>query len=247
LKDKTHPRPSPNPTSPEHSQKQMLPINNIIPDLLNTLESQTTILLQAPPGAGKTTRVPLALMDAPWREGRKILMLEPRRLAARSAARYMAGQMGEKPGQAVGYRTRLDTRVTSATVIEVVTEGILTRLIQNDPALEDYAVVIFDEFHERSLQADLGLALVREARQALREDLRIIVMSATLDTAPMAGRSLWRWRIAPFRVMAGSSNRWCPLFMRHWRIRVGRCWCFFPVRARFAGLSVSFRTRQAMM
>jgi ATP-dependent RNA helicase HrpB len=164
----------------------MLPINNIIPDLLNTLESQTTILLQAPPGAGKTTRVPLALMDAPWREGRKILMLEPRRLAARSAARYMAGQMGEKPGQAVGYRTRLDTRVTSATVIEVVTEGILTRLIQNDPALEDYAVVIFDEFHERSLQADLGLALVREARQALREDLRIIVMSATLDTAPIA-------------------------------------------------------------
>ena len=164
----------------------MLPINNIIPDLLNNLESQTTILLQAPPGAGKTTRVPLALMDAPWREGRKILMLEPRRLAARSAARYMAGQMGEKPGQTVGYRTRLDTQVTSATVIEVVTEGILTRLIQNDPALEDYAVVIFDEFHERSLQADLGLALVREARQALREDLRIIVMSATLDTAPIA-------------------------------------------------------------
>ena len=164
----------------------MLPINNIIPDLLNNLESQTTILLQAPPGAGKTTRVPLALMDAPWREDRKILMLEPRRLAARSAARYMAGQMGEKPGQTVGYRTRLDTRVTPATVIEVVTEGILTRLIQNDPALEDYAVVIFDEFHERSLQADLGLALVREARQALREDLRVIVMSATLDTAPIA-------------------------------------------------------------
>lgn len=113
-------------------------------------------------------------------------MLEPRRLAARSAARYMAGQMGERPGQTVGYRTRLDTRVTAATVIEVVTEGILTRLIQNDPALEDYAVVIFDEFHERSLQADLGLALVRESRQALREDLRVIVMSATLDTAPIA-------------------------------------------------------------
>lgn len=113
-------------------------------------------------------------------------MLEPRRLAARSAARYMAGQMGEKPGQTVGYRTRLDTRVTSATVIEVVTEGILTRLIQNDPALEEYAAVIFDEFHERSLQADLGLALVRESRQALREDLRVIVMSATLDTAPIA-------------------------------------------------------------
>ena len=128
----------------------------------------------------------MALLDAPWRQGRRILMLEPRRLAARSAARYMAGQMGEKPGQTVGYRTRLDTRVTSATVIEVVTEGILTRLIQNDPALEGYAVVIFDEFHERSLQADLGLALVRESRQALREDLRVIVMSATLDTAPIA-------------------------------------------------------------
>ncbi|PXX92608.1 ATP-dependent helicase HrpB [Marinobacter vulgaris] len=164
----------------------MLPINQIIPDLLQTLESETTVLLQAPPGAGKTTRVPLALLEAPWRQGRRILMLEPRRLAARSAARYMAGQMGEKPGQTVGYRTRLDTRVSSATVIEVVTEGILTRLIQNDPALEAYAAVIFDEFHERSLQADLGLALVRESRQALREDLRVIVMSATLDTAPIA-------------------------------------------------------------
>ncbi|MFN2362386.1 MAG: ATP-dependent helicase HrpB [Marinobacter sp.] len=164
----------------------MLPINHIIPVLLKTLKEETTVLLQAPPGAGKTTRVPLALLDAPWREGRKILMLEPRRLAARSAARYMAGQMDEQAGQTVGYRTRLDTRVSSATVIEVVTEGILTRLIQSDPALEDYAVVIFDEFHERSLQADLGLALVRESRQALREDLRVIVMSATLDTAPIA-------------------------------------------------------------
>ncbi len=152
-----------------------------------TLEYQTTLLLQAPPGAGKTTRVPVELLDAPWRQGRRILMLEPRRLAARSAARYMAGQMGEQPGQTVGYRTRMDTRVTSATVIEVVTDGILTRLIQQDPALEAYTVVIFDEFHERSLQADLGLALVRESRQALREDLRIIVMSATLDTAPIAG------------------------------------------------------------
>jgi ATP-dependent helicase HrpB len=166
--------------------KPVLPITRIIPDLLKALEHQTTVLLQAPPGAGKTTRVPLALLDASWRSGRRILMLEPRRLAARSAARYMAGQMGEKPGQTIGYRTRLDTRVSSATVIEVVTEGILTRLIQQDPALDDYAVAIFDEFHERSLQADLGLALVRESRQALREDLRVIVMSATLDTAPIA-------------------------------------------------------------
>lgn len=126
----------------------MLPIDHILPDLKRTLEQTTTALLQAPPGAGKTTRVPLALLDAPWREDRRILMLEPRRLAARSAARFMAKQLGEKPGQTVGYRTRLDTRVSASTRIEVVTEGILTRLIQNDPMLEGYAAVLFDEFHE---------------------------------------------------------------------------------------------------
>ncbi|MBQ0833927.1 ATP-dependent helicase HrpB [Marinobacter sp.] len=164
----------------------MLPIDHILPELKRTLEQVTTALLQAPPGAGKTTRVPLALLDATWLHGRKILMLEPRRLAARSAARFMASQMGEKPGQTVGYRTRLDTRVSGTTRIEVVTEGILTRLIQSDPMLEDYAAVLFDEFHERSLQADLGLALVRETQEALREDLRVLVMSATLDTAPIA-------------------------------------------------------------
>ncbi|MEE3118647.1 MAG: ATP-dependent helicase HrpB [Pseudomonadota bacterium] len=164
----------------------MLPIDDILPELTRTLENTTTALLQAPPGAGKTTRVPLALLEAPWREDRKILMLEPRRLAARSAARFMAGQLGQSAGQTVGYRTRLDTKVSTATRIEVVTEGILTRLIQADPLLEDYAAVLFDEFHERSLQADLGLALVRESQQALREDLRVLVMSATLDTAPIA-------------------------------------------------------------
>ena len=164
----------------------MLPIETILPELRETLNQGTTALLQAPPGAGKTTRVPLALLDTPWRDNRKILMLEPRRLAARSAARFMAKQLGEAPGQTVGYRTRLDTRVSASTQIEVVTEGILTRLIQNDPMLEDYAAVLFDEFHERSLQADLGLALVRESQQALREDLRLLVMSATLDTAPIA-------------------------------------------------------------
>ncbi|MBW4935102.1 ATP-dependent helicase HrpB [Marinobacter sp. F4206] len=164
----------------------MLPIDQILPELKQTLEQTTTALLQAPPGAGKTTRVPLALLDAPWRDERKILMLEPRRLAARSAARFMAGQLGEKPGQTVGYRTRLDTKISAATRIEVVTEGILTRLIQSDPTLEDYAAVLFDEFHERSLQADLGLALVRESQEALRQDLRLLVMSATLDTGPIA-------------------------------------------------------------
>ncbi|MGO3294662.1 MAG: ATP-dependent helicase HrpB [Marinobacter sp.] len=164
----------------------MLPIDQILPELKHTLEQTTTALLQAPPGAGKTTRVPLAMLDASWRQGRKILMLEPRRLAARSAARYMAAQLGEKPGQIVGYRTRLDTKVSGETCVEVVTEGILTRLIQSDPMLEDYAAVLFDEFHERSLQADLGLALVRETQEALREDLRVLVMSATLDTVPIA-------------------------------------------------------------
>lgn len=168
------------------TDKQVLPIDHILPKLKQTLAQTTTALLQAPPGAGKTTRVPLALLDAPWRKGLKILMLEPRRLAARSAARYMAAQLGEKAGQTVGYRTRLDTKVSGATRIEVVTEGILTRLIQSDPMLEDYAAVLFDEFHERSLQADLGLALVRETQEALREDLRVLVMSATLDTAPIA-------------------------------------------------------------
>ncbi|MCK7543639.1 ATP-dependent helicase HrpB [Marinobacter bryozoorum] len=164
----------------------MLPIDQVLPELIRTLEQHTTVLLQAPPGAGKTTRVPMALKDASWRDGRKILMLEPRRLAARSAAAYMARQLGEKPGQTVGYRTRLDTRIGADTIIEVVTEGILTRLIQGDSLLEDYAAILFDEFHERSLQADLGLALVRETQQVLRPGLRVLVMSATLDTGPLA-------------------------------------------------------------
>jgi len=126
----------------------MLPIEQALPELIRELDQHTTVLLQAPPGAGKTTRVPLALKDASWRDGRKILMLEPRRLAARSAAGYMARQLAEKPGQTVGYRTRLDTRIGADTIIEVVTEGILTRLIQGDSLLEDYAAILFDEFHE---------------------------------------------------------------------------------------------------
>src|SRR5574344_652585 len=164
----------------------MLPIDAILPQLKTALSQHTTALLQAPPGAGKTTRVPLTLLDTPWREGRKILMLEPRRLAARSAAQFMARQLSETAGQTVGYRTRLDTKISASTQIEVVTEGILTRLIQQDPMLDDYAAVLFDEFHERSLHADLGLVLVRESQHALREDLRVLVMSATLDTAPIA-------------------------------------------------------------
>jgi ATP-dependent helicase HrpB len=163
-----------------------LPIDALLPDLLAALAATPSLVLQAPPGTGKTTRVPLALLDAEFLQGRRIVMLEPRRLAARSAARYMAALLGEEVGRTVGYRTRLDTRVSAATRIEVVTEGILTRLLQDDAALEEYGVVIFDEFHERSLQADVGLALTRECQQLLREDLRIVVMSATLDAAAMA-------------------------------------------------------------
>lgn len=163
----------------------MLPIDSILPDLLITLQRQNTALLCAPPGAGKTTRVPPALLKAGWLGRGKILMLEPRRLAARSAARFMAREMGETVGQTVGYRTRLDTRVSGATRIEVVTEGILTRMLQSDPALAGVACVIFDEFHERSLQADLGLALLRESQQALRPDLKLLVMSATLAIEPL--------------------------------------------------------------
>ncbi|MCG3202927.1 MAG: hypothetical protein NFCOHLIN_02813 [Gammaproteobacteria bacterium] len=163
-----------------------LPIDAALPALLEALSRARIAVVQAPPGAGKSTRTPLALRDAPWRKGRKILMLEPRRLAARSVAFWMARLLGEEVGQFVGYRMRLENRVSAATRIEVVTEGVLTRMLQNDPALEDTACVIFDEFHERSLHADLGLALCLDAQNQLRDDLRLVVMSATLDAGPIA-------------------------------------------------------------
>ncbi len=163
-----------------------LPVDETLPELISALARGRNAVLQAPPGAGKTTRVPLALLHEPWLAGRRIIMLEPRRLAARAAAHYMAAQLGEQAGGTVGYRVRLDTRVSAKTRIEVVTEGVLTRLLQADPALAGVGMVIFDEFHERSLQADLGLALCLETQGALREDLRLLVMSATLDGAPVA-------------------------------------------------------------
>lgn len=159
----------------------MLPIHAVIESIVQTLDAHSTLVLAAPPGAGKTTVVPLALLDRAWLGGGKILLLEPRRLAARAAAERMSATLGQKAGGTVGYRTRLQSRIGPDTRIEVITEGVFTRMILDDPTLDGVAAVLFDEFHERSLDADLGLALARECQQVLREDLRIVVMSATLD------------------------------------------------------------------
>jgi len=158
----------------------VLPVDAVLPALAAALRRGNNAVLQAPPGAGKTTRVPVSLLNEAWLSGKRILMLEPRRLAARSAAYYMAQQLGDAVGETVGYRVRMDSRVSDRTRIEVLTEGVLTRLLQDDPALTDVGLVIFDEFHERSLQADVGLALCLEIQAALRDDLRLVVMSATL-------------------------------------------------------------------
>ncbi|MBP2295396.1 ATP-dependent helicase HrpB [Azospirillum rugosum] len=163
-----------------------LPIDPVLPDLLAALRQRGVAVLQAPPGAGKTTRVPLALLDQPWLKGRKVIVLEPRRLAARAAARRMAAMLGESVGETVGYRVRLDTKVGPRTRIEVVTDGLFLRQLQEDAELPAVGAVLFDEFHERGIDSDLALALVQEARGALRDDLRLVVMSATLDGAPVA-------------------------------------------------------------
>ncbi|GLQ33890.1 DEAD/DEAH box helicase [Amylibacter marinus] len=162
-----------------------LPIDDVLDDVIQKMRQHTQCVLQAPPGAGKTTRIPIALESAEIFSG-KILMLEPRRLAARGAATRLAQHYGDALGQTVGYRMRGDSKTSAITKIEVITEGILTRMIQSDPELTGVSCVIFDEFHERSLNADLGLALCLEIRTALRDDLAILVMSATLDAAPVA-------------------------------------------------------------
>ena len=164
----------------------VLPIEPSLPAICGALRASPALVLQAPPGAGKTTRVPLALLEEPWLAGQTILLLEPRRLAARAAAARMADLLGESIGQTVGYRIRFDSRVSRQTRIEVLTEGILTRRLQRDPALEGVGLVIFDEFHERGLHADLALALCLDSQRGLREDLRVLVMSATLDGAAVS-------------------------------------------------------------
>src|SRR5579863_5296961 len=164
----------------------LLPIDAVLPDLAAQLREHNTAVLVAPPGAGKTTRVPLALAAEAWAAGKRILVLEPRRLAARAAAGYMARLLGERVGRKVGLRVRFGSSVSRETAVEVITEGIFTRMILDDPALDGVAAVLFDEFHERSLDADLGLALARDAQQGLREDLKLLVMSATIDGTRVA-------------------------------------------------------------
>lgn len=198
----------------------MLPIHAVLEPLKAAFNAGNTAVLAAPPGAGKTTVVPLALLDQPWLEG-KVLVLEPRRLAARAAADRMAATLGEQPGGTVGYRTRLQSRIGPTTRIEVITEGVFTRMILDDPGLEGVGAVLFDEFHERSLDADLGLALARDTQKLLREDLRLLVMSATLDVVGVS------------RLLDGA-----PVIEAE-----GRAW---PVETRYLGRNPSERFEEAV-
>jgi ATP-dependent helicase HrpB len=182
------------------------PITALLPQVRASLARHPRLVLEAPPGAGKTTQVPLALLDAEWLQGRRIIVLEPRRVAARAAAAFMAAQLGETVGATVGYRIRADSRVSARTRIEVVTEGILTRMLQDDPTLGEgrpdaVGALLFDEFHERHLSADLGLALALDVQASLRPDLRIVLMSATLD-----GERIAQWIDAPRLSSAGRSH-----------------------------------------
>lgn len=163
-----------------------LPITQVIPEIKEKLLDSNRLVLQAPLGAGKTTALPLALLDEPWLDGKKIIMLEPRRLAVRSSARQMAELLGEQVGEKIGYQIKMKSLQSPKTKILIVTEGILTRKLQHDPSLEDVALVIFNEFHERSIHADLSLALALESQALLREDMKLLIMSATLNTTALS-------------------------------------------------------------
>jgi ATP-dependent helicase HrpB len=189
------------------SAPPVFPITPLLPQIRASLAAHPRLVLEAPPGAGKTTQVPLALLDADWLAGHKIVMLEPRRIAARAAAQFMAQQLGEVVGQTVGYRIRFESKVSAATRIEVVTEGILTRLIQHDPELAGIGAIVFDEFHERHLAGDLGAALALDVQGTLRPDLRLLLMSATLD-----GERIARWLDAP---RLSSPGRSFPVRIEH--------------------------------
>ena len=203
-----------------------LPIHAILDSLKAAIAAHPAVVLAAPPGAGKTTVVPLALLDQPWLGAGKILVLEPRRLAARAAAERMAQMLNEKAGETVGYRTRLQSRIGPRTRIEVVTEGVFTRMILDDPGLDGVGAVLFDEFHERSLDADLGLALARESQSLIRDDLKLIVMSATLDIAGVSG------------LLAQSDGTDAPVIEAEGRM--------FPVETLYLGRSPVERLEDAM-
>jgi ATP-dependent helicase HrpB len=185
----------------------VFPITPLLPQICESLAAHPRLVLEAPPGAGKTTQVPLALLDAAWLAGQKIVMLEPRRIAARAAAQFMAQQLGETVGETVGYRIRFESKVGAATRIEVITEGILTRLIQHDPELTGIGAIVFDEFHERHLAGDLGAALALDVQATLRPELRLLVMSATLD-----GERIAQWLDAP---RISSPGRSFPVRIEH--------------------------------
>ena len=179
-----------------------LPVTAVLPDVAAHLTANRCVVLEAPPGSGKTTVLPLALLDAPWLAGKRIVVLEPRRLAARGAASYMAGLLGEDVGGRVGYHIRLERKTSRATQIEIVTEGLLAQRFLSDEAMEDAAVLVFDEFHERSLAADQAFAMALEARRVLRPDLRIVVMSATMDVESVAAH------IGDAAVVRASGRQW---------------------------------------